>query len=53
MYKTIETILVDIPTIRPHKLSVTTMQTQTLVLVKITSAEGLIGWGEATKIGGL
>lgn len=53
MYKTIETILVDIPTIRPHKLSVTTMQTQTLVLVKITTTDGLVGWGEATTIGGL
>lgn len=53
MYKSIETLLVDIPTIRPHKLSVTTMQVQTLVLVKITSADGFIGWGEATTIGGL
>lgn len=53
MYKSIETILVDIPTIRPHKLSVTTMQTQTLVLIKITTEDGLVGWGEATTIGGL
>ncbi|MCH4246884.1 MAG: muconate/chloromuconate family cycloisomerase [Acinetobacter populi] len=53
MYKTVETILVDIPTIRPHKLSVTTMQTQTLVLVKVTAEDGVIGWGEATTIGGL
>lgn len=53
MYKSVETILVDIPTIRPHKLSVATMQTQTLVLVKITTEDGFIGWGEATTIGGL
>ena len=53
MYKTVETILVDIPTIRPHKLSVTTMQTQTLVLVKVTTQDGIVGWGEATTIGGL
>lgn len=53
MYKTVETILVDIPTIRPHKLSVTTMQTQTLVLVKVTAEDGVVGWGEATTIGGL
>lgn len=53
MYKSIETLLVEIPTIRPHKMAVATMQTQTLVLVKITSAEGLVGWGEATTIGGL
>ena len=53
MYKSVETILVDIPTIRPHKLSVTTMQTQTLVLVKVTTENGVVGWGEATTIGGL
>ncbi|WP_130802027.1 muconate/chloromuconate family cycloisomerase [Acinetobacter ihumii] len=53
MYKSVETILVDIPTIRPHKLSVTTMQTQTLVLVKVTTQDGIVGWGEATTIGGL
>ena len=53
MYKSVETILVDIPTIRPHKLSVTTMQTQTLVLVKVTAENGVVGWGEATTIGGL
>ena len=53
MYKAIETILVEIPTIRPHKMAVATMQTQTLVLVKITTEDGLIGWGEATTIGGL
>ncbi|MEX5426652.1 muconate/chloromuconate family cycloisomerase [Acinetobacter radioresistens] len=53
MYKSVETLLVDIPTIRPHKLSVATMQTQTLVLVKITATDGTVGWGEATTIGGL
>lgn len=53
MYKSVETLLVEIPTIRPHKMAVATMQTQTLVLVKITSNDGFIGWGEATTIGGL
>ncbi|UIJ77500.1 muconate/chloromuconate family cycloisomerase [Acinetobacter sp. SH20PTE14] len=53
MYKTIETLLVEIPTIRPHKMAVATMQTQTLVLVKISTDDGFIGWGEATTIGGL
>jgi muconate cycloisomerase len=53
MYKSIETLLVEIPTIRPHKMAVATMQTQTLVLIKITTEEGFIGWGEATTIGGL
>lgn len=53
MFKSIETLLIDIPTIRPHKMAVATMQTQTLVLIKIEAQDGLIGWGEATTIGGL
>jgi muconate cycloisomerase len=53
MIQNIETILVDVPTIRPHKLSVATMNTQTLVLVRLTCADGFEGWGEATTIGGL
>lgn len=53
MYQSIETIIVEIPTIRPHKMAVATMQTQTLVLVKITTQDGFTGWGEATTIGGL
>jgi muconate cycloisomerase len=53
---TIESIacwLVDIPTVRPHKLSMTTMGCQTLTIVRMTCAQGVIGWGEATTIGGL
>lgn len=53
MIHSIETILADVPTIRPHKLSVTTMSTQTLVLVRVRCADGVEGWGEATTIGGL
>lgn len=53
MIEAIETILADVPTIRPHKLSVATMQSQTLVLVRIRCADGIEGWGEATTIGGL
>jgi muconate cycloisomerase len=53
MIQYIETFLLDVPTIRPHKLSVATMNTQTLVLVRIRCADGITGWGEATTIGGL
>jgi muconate cycloisomerase len=49
----VEAILVDVPTIRPHKLSVATMNCQTLVLIRIRCSDGLIGLGEATTIGGL
>ena len=53
MIQYIDTFLLDVPTIRPHKLSVATMHTQTLVLVRIRCADGIQGWGEATTIGGL
>ena len=49
----IETLLVDVPTIRPHRLSVATMNHQTLVLVRLQCSDGISGWGEATTIGGL
>lgn len=46
-------MLVDLPTIRPHKLSVTTMRGQTLMLVRIHCSDGVVGTGEGTTIGGL
>src|SRR5258708_24454171 len=51
--ESVETILVDVPTIRPHRLSVATMNCQTLVLVRIRCADGVTGVGEGTTIGGL
>lgn len=49
----IETIILDIPTIRGHVLSMATMRTQTAVLVKIRFSDGSEGIGEGTTIGGL
>ena len=49
----IETILVDVPTIRPHILAMTTMRCQTLCLIRLTCSDGIVGIGEATTIGGL
>ncbi|RZA19576.1 MAG: muconate cycloisomerase [Lysobacteraceae bacterium] len=49
----VETVLVDLPTIRPHKLSVATMDGQTLLLLRIQCSDGVQGIGEATTIGGL
>jgi muconate cycloisomerase len=49
----VETCLVDLPTIRPHKLSVATMYGQTLMLVKVTCSDGVVGVGEGTTIGGM
>ena len=49
----VETIIVDVPTIRPHVLAMTTMYRQTLCLVRLHCADGVTGIGEATTIGGL
>src|SRR5699024_473077 len=49
----IETFLVDLPTIRPHQLAMTTMHGQTLMLVQIHCSDGTVGIGEGTTIGGL
>ena len=49
----VETLLVDLPTIRPHKLSVATMNGQTLMLLKVHCSDGIVGIGEGTTIGGL
>ncbi|WP_204126777.1 muconate cycloisomerase family protein [Pseudomonas ogarae] len=48
-----DTQIVDLPTIRPHKLAMHTMHGQTLVILRIQSSDGIIGVGEATTIGGL
>lgn len=53
MIRSINTLLVPIPTIREHKLACTVMREQTLVLVHIQTEDGFEGWGEATTIGGL
>src|SRR3954465_13768813 len=49
----IETRLVDLPTIRPHKLSVGTMHGQTLMLVTIYCSDGSVGTGEGATIAGM
>ena len=51
--ESIETVIVDLPTIRPHKLAMHTMQNQTLVIIRLRCADGIEGIGEATTIGGL
>ena len=49
----IETVVVDVPTIRGHVLSMATMRSQTAVLVRIRFSDGSVGLGEGTTIGGL
>lgn len=49
----VETVILDLPTIRPHKLSVATMDGQVLMLVRVHCSDGIVGLGEGTTIGGL
>ena len=49
----VQTFVVDLPIIRPHLLSVATMQAQTLMIVKVICSDGITGLGEGTTIGGL
>jgi muconate cycloisomerase len=49
----IDTFLVDLPTIRPHILSMATVTRQTAVFIRIHCSDGVVGIGEATTIGGL
>jgi muconate cycloisomerase len=49
----IETMILDLPTIRGHVLSMATMRSQSAVLVRIKFSDGSEGIGEGTTIGGL
>jgi muconate cycloisomerase len=48
----LQTRLIDIPTIRPHKLSFGAIQQQSYCIVRTELANGAVGWGEAATIGG-
>lgn len=49
----LESVIVDLPTIREHRLAMTTMRRQTLVILRLRCEDGIEGVGEATTIGGL
>jgi muconate cycloisomerase len=49
----IEAIIVEVPTVRGHVLSVATMLTQSVVLLNIRFSDGSQGWGEGASIGGM
>lgn len=48
-----DTLIVDVPTIRPHVLAMATMHSQAMVIVRLTDSDGVEGIGEGTTIGGL
>lgn len=49
----VDTCIVDIPTIRPHVLAMATMHRQSIMLVRLRCSDGFEGVGEGTTIGGL
>jgi muconate cycloisomerase len=49
----IDTLIIDLPTVRPHVLSMATLYRQTATLVRIVCSDGVEGIGEGTTIGGL
>ena len=48
----LETEIIDLPTIRGHVLSMTTMVAQSIVLVRIRFSDGSVGLGEGTRSAG-
>ena len=50
--RAVTTTIVDVPTVRQHKLSQTSVSAQSYVIVEIQLANGVIGAGEAATLGG-
>ena len=48
----ITTTIVDVPTVRKHKLSNTSVSAQSYVIVQLRLANGVVGIGEAATLGG-
>ena len=46
----VDAVLVDLPTIRAHKLAMTTMMQQTLVIVRVACSDEITGVGETTTV---
>ena len=47
----VRVIQADIPVERPHKMSFTTLEAVNFVFVRLETADGLVGWGEAACLG--
>lgn len=49
---TVETTILDVPLVRPHKFATTSMRAQPILLVGITTDGGVTGYGEGVVPGG-
>ena len=50
--RSVETRILDVPLIRPHKFATTTATAQSILLVSVTTADGVVGYGEGVTPGG-
>ena len=48
----VRVILADIPVKRPHAMSFTTLKAVNFAFVRLETADGAVGWGEAACLGG-
>lgn len=48
--RSVTTVVFDLPTVRPHKLAMATIDTHSLILVRVLGEDGLEGFGEAAVI---
>jgi len=48
----VRSTIVDVPTVRRHKLSQTSVTAQSYVIVEVRLANGVVGIGEAATLGG-
>jgi muconate/chloromuconate cycloisomerase len=48
----VRVILADLPVRRPHKMSFTTLEAVNFAFVRLETADGVVGWGEAACLGG-
>src|SRR5207245_8893187 len=48
----VRVVRADIPAKRPHKMSFTTLEAVNFAFVRVETADGLVGWGEAACLGG-
>lgn len=50
--ESVETVLVDLPLVRPHRFRDTTMDFQAVALVRVRTRDGVVGFGEGVVPGG-
>ena len=50
--RSVDSVILDVPLIRPHKFATTTATEQPILLVSVTTEAGVVGYGEGVVPGG-